>query len=30
MTIRSVRELAASNKIERKLLCENARRVYRL
>jgi predicted TIM-barrel fold metal-dependent hydrolase len=30
MTIRSVRELAASKKIERKLLYENARRVYRL
>jgi predicted TIM-barrel fold metal-dependent hydrolase len=29
-TIRSIRELAASRKIERKLLCENARRVYRL
>jgi predicted TIM-barrel fold metal-dependent hydrolase len=30
MTIGSVRELAASNKIERKLLYENAKRVYRL
>jgi predicted TIM-barrel fold metal-dependent hydrolase len=30
MTIRSLRELAANRKIERKLLHENARRVYRL
>jgi predicted TIM-barrel fold metal-dependent hydrolase len=30
LTIQTVRELASSKKIERKLLCNNARRVYRL